>query len=426
MKIVSLSAENFKRLRAVSISPDGNLIELTGGNEQGKSSILDAIWAAICGKSAAPALPIRTGEEVAIIKLDLGSLKITRKFINKTDGTTTTSLVVENEEGHRQSPPQRILDDLTNTLSFDPLEFTRLDPKKQSSFLRSLVPDFNFEEADRQIQELMEERRDTNRELAQAKARLEACSVPDDAPNDPIDVASLIESMEKAAASNDMRQQQLSRQRELDQQKQNAEASIENYRKEIAAAQEQIEKLGAYWREVDTESKNLPPLPIEQDLSVIRQRIQEAEEHNQMFNAAQTKVQIRNECEALSTLSSEKSAALEDVRRSILSAVQEADLPVEGLSFTTDGVMVDDLPFENLSQAKQLQVSIAVAAALDPKLRVIRVKDGALLGQKKMEELSEFADQFDMQIWVETVESDRPAAIVIEDGSVSSTQQDAE
>ena len=63
LKIVKLEAENFKRLRAVSITPEGNVIEITGRNEQGKTSILDLIWAVLGGSEAVKDTPqpIRQG-----------------------------------------------------------------------------------------------------------------------------------------------------------------------------------------------------------------------------------------------------------------------------------------------------------------------------------------------------------------------------
>ena len=47
MKILTLTAENFMRLAAVEITPDGNMVQITGRNGMGKSSVLNAIWAAI-------------------------------------------------------------------------------------------------------------------------------------------------------------------------------------------------------------------------------------------------------------------------------------------------------------------------------------------------------------------------------------------
>ena len=49
MKILKLTAENFKKLSAVEITPDGNVVVISGKNGAGKSSVLDAIEAALCG-----------------------------------------------------------------------------------------------------------------------------------------------------------------------------------------------------------------------------------------------------------------------------------------------------------------------------------------------------------------------------------------
>ena len=38
MKIVRLTAENIKRLVAVEITPDGNVVQITGKNGAGKTS----------------------------------------------------------------------------------------------------------------------------------------------------------------------------------------------------------------------------------------------------------------------------------------------------------------------------------------------------------------------------------------------------
>lgn len=47
MKIIALQAENVKRLVAIEIRPDGNLVQITGKNGAGKTSVLDCIWWAL-------------------------------------------------------------------------------------------------------------------------------------------------------------------------------------------------------------------------------------------------------------------------------------------------------------------------------------------------------------------------------------------
>ncbi len=63
-KIVKLTAENFKRLVAVEIEPTGRIVPITGRNGEGKTSVLDAITAALVGqKDFKIDQPIRQGEE---------------------------------------------------------------------------------------------------------------------------------------------------------------------------------------------------------------------------------------------------------------------------------------------------------------------------------------------------------------------------
>ena len=44
MKIIQFTAENIKKLSVVQISPEGNVVEITGKNKQRKASVLGAIW----------------------------------------------------------------------------------------------------------------------------------------------------------------------------------------------------------------------------------------------------------------------------------------------------------------------------------------------------------------------------------------------
>lgn len=138
MKIVSLVAENVKRLTA---SRDHTHWQHGGDhreNGQGKTSVLDSIWWALSGLSNVQGKPIREGATEARIKLDLGEIVVTRKFTDK--GST---LKVESADGTPFKTPQAMLDDLMGALLFDPLALARMDAKKParmrslSSYLKS-------------------------------------------------------------------------------------------------------------------------------------------------------------------------------------------------------------------------------------------------------------------------------------------------
>ena len=113
MKIINLQAENVKRLSAVEIAPDGNLVEITGRNGAGKTSVLDSIWWALAGASTHQAEPIRRGAEAARIRLDLGEVKVERTFKRRkgkdedSPETITTAVKVETVKGARYPSPRR-------------------------------------------------------------------------------------------------------------------------------------------------------------------------------------------------------------------------------------------------------------------------------------------------------------------------------
>jgi recombinational DNA repair ATPase RecF len=73
LKIVSFQASNIKKLTAIEITPDGNMVVLKGENGAGKSSVLDSIWYVLTGKRALPERPIRDGASRAEATVKLGN-----------------------------------------------------------------------------------------------------------------------------------------------------------------------------------------------------------------------------------------------------------------------------------------------------------------------------------------------------------------
>ena len=66
--ILRMQATNFMRLKTVEITPDGNVVTISGRNAQGKSSVLNALTAALGGTNSNNLpRPVRDGEESAEI-----------------------------------------------------------------------------------------------------------------------------------------------------------------------------------------------------------------------------------------------------------------------------------------------------------------------------------------------------------------------
>lgn len=424
-RIVRLEAENLKRLVAVEVSPDGNLIEVTGKNGQGKSSLLDAIFYALAGTSEIPATPIRKGEQSARVHLDLGAIKVTRKFAAKEDGGYTTSLVVENEDKARYSSPQSILDALIGELAFDPLEFTRMKPREQFEALRRFVPGFDFDAAAKERQRLFDERTVVNRRVKDLKSQIAGISVPDDTPSEEIDVSALADELQKVGEHNaDIEVRKANRERAAEEAvRLRAEAdSLDQQAADYRRLAEEAEAKAAELRDKATvNDKRLAeagPLPEPKDPSEIRAKIERANGINARVRDKRRRDDLIAQAESAEKESNALTAAIEKSDAEKAAAIASAKMPVDGIGFADGYVTLGGLPFEQASSAEQLRASIAIAIAANPRLRVLIVKDGALLDEESMKIVAEMAEKNDVQVWVESVQSGRANAIVIEDGRI--------
>ncbi len=75
--------------------------------------------------------------------------------------------------------------------------------------------------------------------------------------------------------------------------------------------------------------------------------------------------------------------------------------------------------------AEKLRASVSIAMAMNPKLRVIRVRDGSLLDEDGLRLLAEMADKSDYQIWIERVDSSGKVGFVLEDGHLKVEHREA-
>ena len=176
MQIVNLRAENFKRLVAVEITPRGNVVQITGKNGAGKSSVLDSIQAALAGKDAMPAVPVHTGSKKAVITIDLGEYKVTRTMTPDGGGTLT----VASKDGAKYPSPQAMLDKITGKLCFDPVAFARQRPEDQAQTLRKLVG-LDFAELEKARAAAYTERTVVNRDVKALEAQVNSarqCEYP--------------------------------------------------------------------------------------------------------------------------------------------------------------------------------------------------------------------------------------------------------
>lgn len=424
MKIIRLSAENIKRLSAVEITPTGAVVEITGKNRAGKTSVLDSIWWALSGERDIQARPIRRGAEKAHVTLDLGELRVTRRFSAQEDGGFSTSLVVENADGARYPSPQKRLDALIGSLSLDPLEFARSPALAQLETLKRLTG-LDFAEMEAANKADFATRTDVRRRGRDLRSAAAMIAVPADAPTERIDEAALVRELERAGEHNSALEQRKARREgyatateRLRERWLDLRGRAEALRREAAALDAEAATIGddiaARTKTVDEAAPLAEPI----DTATVRQSIEEARRTNEIAASAARKADLERQAKAADGEADGLTQSME--ARSVAKAkmIAEVAMPIPGLSLGDEGVMLDGQPFDQGSDEEQLRASIAIAAAMNPTLRIVRIRDGALLDAESMALLAVFAAERDLQVWIETVESGRPEAVVIEDGHV--------
>lgn len=401
MKIISLKAENVKKLKAVEITPKDNTVVITGKNGQGKSSVLDSILYALGGKDALKDTPkpVRDGQDFASVELDLGEYKVVRTW----NAEGATRLEVYSKEGAKFGSPQTLLDEIVGRIAFDPLAFAQMKPEEQRTVLLDVL---GITEKVSELQGLYrakyDERTIVGRELKTAEGYFNAITVPQDAPTAPVDTVEVSNSLRAAEAANN----ELGL---LEDALADAEADIKDLKTQLKEAEESAAKARAALKG----KKKIDTQPLQEKLANTTQ-INLAFEQVKNKKAADERVKAHKDSQ--NKLTEEMAKIVEQKDQLITSA----KLPIDGLNIDTDGVTYQKIPFTQLSSAEQLKVSLSIAMAMNPKLRVMRIMDGSLLDSDNMAVIRKLADKEDYQIWIERVEDDGKVGIVIENGQIKS------
>jgi DNA repair exonuclease SbcCD ATPase subunit len=414
MRIIKLEAENVKRLRAVSVTPKGSTVVIGGKNAQGKTSLLDSIEMVLGGKGAVPAEPLRRGEKRGHATIELDDIIVKRTF---TEGGGT-QLIVTAKDGSKVARPQEVLDGLVSRLSFDPLRFTRMDPKEQVATLRELAGvDFTALDADRAL--VFEKRTENTRELRRVSALFEKATWHDDAPEKEVSVADLLAELETRRRQNAAVQADRAKLAKMRADAQQMFDDIQRLEAELAALKEKREQL---LKDGKVFAGQVAAL-VEANETEVSERIRSADETNRKVRENAEYDAMDTQLERLSKADAEMTARLSMIDEAKREQLAAARFHVPGLSFDDDGVKLNGLPLAQASSAEQLRVSLAIGLAMNPTLKLMLIRDGSLLDEDSLAMVEQTAAAADAQVWIEVVGTNGPATVVIEDGQVRSVSE---
>lgn len=423
MKIINLKSKNVLRLDAVEITPNGNTVIIGGENAQGKSSVLDSILLAIGGRAAKHKQPLKNGKKSGAVVCETDDFIVTRSF-----SKLGSTLKVQGKDGKTFSSPQKMLDKLTSSLTFDPLAWSRMGDAEQVDTLKKLVG-LDFADLDKKRAELYSERTGVNSIGKQLKARYDAMPDYGDIPEEEIKIDDIMSELEKAQENNSKVEAAKTKIEIMESQVKSKENILKDTAESIEACEREIERLKKEQGEVMEEIKDINELIdgkkdfIEStpliDTMELKEQINSVSESNRQIRAAQEKRQLGEELEAKRKESQALTLSITDIDEQKENILTETKFPIPELSFDEDGILFKGVPFSQASSAEQLRVSVGMGIAMNPELKVLLIRDGSLLDESNLKTIAEMAEKADAQVWIERVGKGEECQVIIEDGKIA-------
>lgn len=419
MNILELQINDLKRITAIEISPTtGKPVILTGDNGNGKSSVLDSIILALSNTGLDD--PIRHGRPSGYVKLTLGVDKaeylLERKVTKSGDKLTLTDAA-----GTAVQKPQTFLNGLLGNYAFDPLKFTRLKPKDQVEALR-IAAGLDFTAIDAKRKGYYDERTAVTREGREANAQFVAIPQPAaGVPTEEVSAVDLIgnlqlmdEAKRKAASAKDYAELCTDNHASALQDVARYQAALDTA-KELASDMEK-EKTSA----IAAMDQAVAAAPTSEQLRAASDAIGQVEETNRAVRSAAAHRELDAKLKALRLTLANLNRRIEEIDEEKKESIKNANLPLDGLELTDDGVMVSGTFFSQLSTAEQIRVSTLVAMSQNPTLKIVIIREGALMNQANLAMIAAMAAERGYQCWIEKFqEAPGDVGLHIIDGAIA-------
>lgn len=428
MKITRITISNFLKLKDVDFNPSHTNI-IVGRNKMGKTSILKAIRAAFDGKVDESS--IRIGEGKAEITLELDALNIKRTLTSK-----GSYLDISNKEGMKMPAPQRYLDGLIGSFSFNPVAFFDLKSSERKKYLLNAIKltitqdelatytgeklaGLDYEAHALEVVEqarkwYYDKRTGANSEVTKLEKSLQ----------------SLTESIPEGFDPKSVSEEQITKMREAIQTDKMTKQKHADHLKHIATLQsqekdllEQIvslqDKLANTQNAIATAVGATFDYSDDMVLASAEEALAKLEGQREVAFTVKRAEEVRGELTGAMATADKLDGVVKKLTKEVPEdLIAKAKLPVEGLTIAGDDILIGGVNLDNLSSSEQLKFGLQVVRALNGDFRVVCI-DGieSLDGDTFTAFLKEIEGD-DYQYFVTRVDGNSPHSIVVEDGEI--------
>lgn len=411
VKINKLEIENVKRVKAVSIEPTAQGLTILGGNNnQGKTSVLDAIAWALGGNKYKPSKPARDGSmNPPTLRLELSNgLIVERKGKN-------SDLKVTDPSG--QKAGQQLLDSFVEELALNLPKFIESSAKdKANTLLQIIGVGEKLWELDRKEEQLYNERR-TIGQIADQKKKY-AAEQPQypEAPNELVSIADLIHEQQEILARNGENAKKRQNRENIVNSLHLSEARLKQLKEQLAQEEATHESLMGDYVEANKSVEDLE----DESTDEIESSIANIEEINRKVRANLDKEKAEEDAKEYEKQYNNLSAEIDKVRDERTSLLDSADLPLPGLSVEDGELVFEGQKWDNMSGSQQLRVSTAIVRKLKPECGFVLLDKLEQMDIPTLTEFGKWLESEGLQAIATRVSSGEECQIIIEDGYVVS------
>ena len=433
MTIIALKISGYKRCRAVYLKPDPTgLVELNGRNEQGKSTILDAIKEGLEG-GRKPTDPIHEGRDRADINIDLGDLVVWIRYTDPND-PSKYAIDIKNKIGGKVEGGERAVMDALRSKLVDPTKFALMSAPEQTREVMAMV---NLP-IDLAKNKLAESAAKQKRALADSQVKelegkvAELQQAAADAPSERVDLAALTADFQEATDHNKIwdetekrRQDCLEEYRDAKQALTDHQDKILELEKQLLALREATPGLETAIEETVERGKNikaeLEALGDKRDTEAINKQIKDAQASAAAYSAADRLHEREQDLKEKIKQRDDAKAEVEAARKQAKDALAAAEFPIDGMGYDPDTELVthNGKPLKQASQGRLVLIGAELAMAKQPapRIRVLFCREGSFVDAVNMQKLAQLAHDKGWQIWMEkTIDEPNGTGVWIEDG----------
>ncbi len=413
VKIMALEAENVKRIKAVALTPLPTGLTLVGGNNnQGKTSVLDALAWALGGDRFRPDAAVRDGALApAHLKVTLSNgVVVERKGKN-------ASLTVTDPTGRRSG--QQLLNAFVEPLALDlPRFMEATDKEKADILLRIIGIGTELHARDLEIKALYDKRTFTGQLANQKKHFAEELLSYPDAPEQPVSASDLIRQQQDILARNGENQRkraQLTQLSDLLEQQKKVVADLEF---QLTGEKQRLATMQADVKIAQTTAADLQ----DESTAALEASIRDIEETNRKVRANLEKARAEDEAAQYTAEYDQLTEAIAQKRADRMALLNGADLPLPGLGVEDGTLTYNGKHWRDMSGSDQLRVAAAIVRRLNPDCGFVLLDK---LEQMDMDTLRSFAAWLEsegLQAIATRVSTGSECQIIIEDGMVKDAE----